>query len=134
MHRLRLRSTILMVGAALTLALPLLALAPSADAVVAASGCNVGTTPAGQISSYPAWGGTQSGLRIACIFKAETGASDVSAKFTVHDFANAVWHNGAARTVQPTATIPSGAHVVHRNELHSRDRLREPVDRRQRWY
>jgi len=50
---------------------------------------------------YPAWPGSQSYLRVACIFDHSTagGGDFVSSTFTIHDFANAVWHNGAARTV-----------------------------------
>jgi hypothetical protein len=58
---------------------------------------------------YPAWPGNQSQLRIACVFDARTGTSMVSAKYTIHDFSNAVWHNGAARTVTNTASIASSA-------------------------
>jgi hypothetical protein len=50
---------------------------------------------------YPAWPGSQSYLRIACIFNHSTGGSGdfVSSTFTIHDFSNTVYHNGAARTV-----------------------------------
>jgi len=50
---------------------------------------------------YPAWPGSQSYLRVACIFNHSTAGSGdfVSSTFTIHDFANAVWHNGAGRTV-----------------------------------
>jgi hypothetical protein len=50
---------------------------------------------------YPAWPGSQSALRVACIFNHSTGGSGdfVSSTFTIHDFSNAVIHNGAARTV-----------------------------------
>jgi hypothetical protein len=58
---------------------------------------------------YPAWPGSQSYLRVACIFDHSTagGGDFVSSTFTIHDFANAVWHNGAARTFAATANTAS---------------------------
>jgi len=50
-----------------------------------------------------------SSLRLACVFQHNTTTDDVSSKFTVHDFKNVIWHNGAARTVTATGAIPSGS-------------------------
>jgi hypothetical protein len=87
-----------------------LAFAPPANASAAAtSGCNVATVPGGQISTYPAWPGTQSSMLLACVFEHNTTNDDTTAKFTIHDFKNAQWHNGAARSVTNTASIASGA-------------------------
>ncbi len=81
--------------------------------VVQTPGCNAGTTPGGQISQYPAWGGTQSGFKVACIFQSETHTppsnNEVSSNFTYHDFPNALYHNGAARSVSPNGNVASGA-------------------------
>jgi hypothetical protein len=110
MHQRRPRRTVLIALGALAMALPLLVIATnSADAAVTTSGCSSAVTPGGQISHYPAWGGTQSGVRAACIFSHDTtNGNDVSASFTLHDFTSAVWHNGAARTITNTAQINSG--------------------------
>jgi hypothetical protein len=55
---------------------------------------------------YPAWPGSQSYLRVACIFNHSTAGSGdfVSSTFTIHDFSNVVYHNGAGRTVTATAS------------------------------
>jgi len=60
---------------------------------------------------YPAWPGSQSYLRVACIFNHSTAGSGdfVSSTFTIHDFANVRYHNGAARTITNTALIPLNA-------------------------
>jgi hypothetical protein len=80
--------------------------------VVAAPGCNAATTPGGQISQYPAWGGTQSGWKAACIFQSETHNpatnNQVTSNFTFHDFPDAIYHNGAARTVSSSAPVAAG--------------------------
>ena len=111
MHQRRPRRTALIAVGALALVLPLLVLASnSADATVVNSGCSSAVTPGGQLSHYPAWGGTQSGVRAACVFSHDTtNGNDVSASFTIHDFTSAVWHNGAARTITNTASIAANA-------------------------
>jgi hypothetical protein len=69
-------------------------------------------TPGGQISHYPAWDGSQSQLRLACVFKSETGSSQVTPNFTIHDFNNVIYHNGAARSVtEAGAGIASGVNT-----------------------
>jgi len=107
MHRRKLGFSIRLAALAAVLIVPILALVPQADASVTASGCKATTTPGGQISTYPAWGATQSGLRAACVFDSRTSHMDVANKFTIHDWAEAVWHNGSARTV--TASLTSGS-------------------------
>ena len=58
---------------------------------------------------FPAAPASQSGLRIACTFDARPATSQASGKFTIHDFAVAQYHNGAARSITNTASIASGA-------------------------
>jgi len=69
-------------------------------------------TPAAEMGHYPAWPGSQSYLRVACIFNHSTGGSGdfVSSTFTIHDFSNVVYHNGAARTV--TASGGAGTTIT----------------------
>jgi hypothetical protein len=68
------------------------------------------------MAHYPAWPGSQSFMRVACIFNHSTvGSGDfVSANFTIHDFSNVIYHNGAARTITNQANIPgaSGSFVA----------------------
>ena len=98
------------VAAAVMVLLVQFAGVPAATAnTPAASGCNAATTPAGQISSYPAWGRSRSSLRVACVFEHNTTEDDVTTQFTIHDFKNVLWHNGAARTVTTAATVGAGA-------------------------
>jgi len=108
MHRRKLGFSIRLAALAAVLIVPVLALVPKADAVVTASGCKASTTPGGQISTYPAWGASQSAMRVACIFDSRNGGQDVASKFTIHDWDTAVWHNGSARTVTVTAGGASG--------------------------
>jgi hypothetical protein len=63
---------------------------------------------------YPAWPGSQSYLRIACIFNHSTGGSGdfVSSTFTIHDFENAVYHNGAARNMSNPAVVALGSLTI----------------------
>jgi len=107
MHRRNLRFSLRLAALAAVLIVPILALVPKADAIVTASGCKATTTPGAQIAMYPAWGGTQSAMRVACIFDSRNGGQDVASKFTIHDWDTAVWHNGGARTVNMTATSGS---------------------------
>jgi hypothetical protein len=75
------------------------------DAAVIPSGCKATTTSGAGMGHYPAWPGSQSYMRVACIFNHSDGGTgdQTSATFTIHDFANAVYHNGAARTVTVAA-------------------------------
>jgi hypothetical protein len=74
----------------------------------ASSGCNASNVPAALISWYPANPGAQSALKVACRFNNQTGASQVSPSFTIHDANVAQYHNGASRTVTVSAAS-SGA-------------------------
>jgi hypothetical protein len=58
-------------------------------------------TPGAEMGHYPAWPGSQSYLRVACIFNHSTAGSGdfVSSTYTIHDFSNVSYHNGAARTI-----------------------------------
>jgi len=105
MHRIRLRWVIPFALAALGM----IVIAPAASAAtpVDISGCKASTAPGAEMGHYPAWPGSQSALRVACIFNAKVGDADanpylVSSKFTIHDFSNVQYHNGAARTVTGT--------------------------------
>jgi hypothetical protein len=83
---------------------------PDAKAAGPSSGCKAAVTPGGQISMFPAWGGSPSALRLACVFEHDTAANDVADAFTIHDFSNVLWHNGAARpVVVDAAGIAPGA-------------------------
>src|SRR4051794_27417945 len=83
---------------------------PVADASTprTTSGCKATTTPGAGINTYPAygtWPGTQSAFSATCVFDARTPGSMVSDSYTIHDFGNLLWHNGAARTIQNTLAI-----------------------------
>src|SRR5262245_46488711 len=97
MHRMRLRWGMPYALAAVGMVV----IAPSAGAAaILMSSCKNSGTPAAEMGHYPAWPGSQSYLRIACIFNRSTGGSGdfVSSTFTIHDFSNVRYHNGAART------------------------------------
>jgi hypothetical protein len=91
---------------------------PAAAAPVDVSGCVNTVSLGARISQYPAYPGDQSQLQAACVINSKTGDNDadpylVSSAFTIHDYPNAVWHNGAARTVNgPAANPPSQAFIV----------------------
>ncbi|MEO7570866.1 MAG: hypothetical protein ABIX10_00360 [Acidimicrobiales bacterium] len=75
----------------------------------AVNGCKNSSVAGAEIGHYPAQPTSQSGLRISCTFKNNTGSSIVSSKFRINDFGVAQYHNGAARTVTTPAAIASGA-------------------------
>jgi hypothetical protein len=80
---------------------------------VTVSGCTAATTPGAGINTFPAtpaWPGSPSALMVSCVLDSRSGSSTVTPSYTVHDFANQLWHNGAARTIQATAApIPAGS-------------------------
>jgi len=103
MHRLRLRWVIPFALAAIgmcVIAPPANANTPNTLNTCKAAG-PPDITPGAEMGHYPAWPGSQSYLRVACIFNHSTGGSGdfVSSTFTIHDFANANYHNGAARQI-----------------------------------
>jgi hypothetical protein len=109
MHRFRNR--LIAVAIASALALPLIGVKP-AEAVPAGNGCNASGVPAALISWYPAQPAAQSALKVACTFNNNTGTSQVSASFTIHDMNQALWHNAAARTVTTSGVTASGATTI----------------------
>lgn len=119
MHRMRLRWVIPFALAAIGMVV----IAPSAGAATPNlnNGCKAGTTAAATMGQYPAWPGSQSYMRIACIFNHSTGGSGdfVSNTFTIHDFANAVYHNGAARSVTASAAVVAGSLAIPVNDCTS---------------
>jgi len=96
MRRLRFGSVIAAVALATGAVIPVLA-SPAG----AATSCP-------EIGEYPAIQAAQSNLRVACNFD----STALSSNFTIHDFQNAVWHNGAARSVTTTAATAVGGTVV----------------------
>jgi hypothetical protein len=95
-------------------------IAPSAAnaAVNTSNGCKANVTGAAEMGMYPTFPGQQSYLRVACIFQhASGGGGDfVSSNFTIHDFTNVLWHNGAARTaINATSTGPTASTITFQN-------------------
>src|SRR5262245_5454304 len=84
-------------------AIGMIAIVPSAAyaAPNLLNGCKASTTSGAEMGHYPAWPGSQSYMRVACIFNHSTGGTGdfVSSTFTIHDFSNVNYHNGAARTI-----------------------------------
>jgi hypothetical protein len=125
MHRTKFgKLTLVAVFAAL--ALVPLAVSPANAAMVPVgagnSGCKAndpspGFHPGAEIGWYPAWAGSQSSARVACVFDAATGTSIVSAKFTIHDSRFVTYHNGGARTVTSTAITAAGANCININDI-----------------
>src|SRR5262245_63774426 len=107
MQRLRLRWVIPFALAAIGMCVIAPSTANAAPNLL--NGCKSTTTAGAGMGHYPAWPGSQSYLRVACIFDHSTagGGDFVSSTFTIHDFSNAVWHNGAARTFAATANTAS---------------------------
>jgi len=99
-------------------AIGMLAIAPSADANTPAlvSGCKANITPGAEFGWYPAWPGSQSFLRVACIFQhansGGAGSSQISSTFTIHDASNIQYHNGAARRVKNSVAVGVGATTI----------------------
>jgi len=101
---------ILIAAMAATVIIPLSMAPAGATGSVGAgnSGCKAndpttGFHPGAEIGWYPAWPGSQSAFRAACVFDSATGTSVVSSKFTIHDARNVEYHDGAARTVTVAA-------------------------------
>jgi len=74
-----------------------------AAALMAASTLVISAAPAGAASDCnesmnPAAGGNASGLIVSCVFS----SAGVSTALTIHDYADAVWHFGQARSVNVT--------------------------------
>ncbi|MEQ1788309.1 MAG: hypothetical protein ABL966_14750 [Acidimicrobiales bacterium] len=63
---------------------------------------------------FPAQPASQSTLKVSCLFESDVDSVDfmVSSNFTIHDFDNAVYHNGAARTMTNSAAIAVGANNI----------------------
>jgi len=88
-------------------------IAPSANAAVNTSnGCKASTTGAAEMAHYPAWPGSQSYLKVGCIFSHNTGNDFVSSNFTVHDFSNVLYHQGAARVVTNASTVNNTSPLI----------------------
>ena len=105
----RTRSTLLAVAFATAMLAPLLTASPASAIPAPGDGCNLTVTPGAEIGQYPAQPSSQSGVVVSCVFNNQPGTSQVAAAFTFTDFANANYHNGAARTVTATAAIALGA-------------------------
>ena len=63
---------------------------------VTVSGCTTTTTSGAGINTYistPAWPGSPSSLMVSCVIDSRTGTSVVTPSYTIHDFANQLWHN-----------------------------------------
>jgi hypothetical protein len=109
MHRLRVRWVVPFALAAIGL----VAIVPSAAnaAPNLLNGCKSTTTPGAEMGHYPAWPGSQSYMRVACILNHSTGGTGdfVSSTLTIHDFSNVIYHNGAARRFAAAANAAAGA-------------------------
>lgn len=111
-----LRSRTIAVALAATL---LAGFAPrSADALPpgASSSCKNSENQSAEMGHYPAQPASQSTLKISCLFESDVDSVDfmVSSNFTIHDFDNAVYHNGAARTVRNVvAAVAVGASSIN---------------------
>jgi hypothetical protein len=86
-------------------------LAPPARALnpVTTSTCVANMTPGAGLNTYPAWPTDPTALAAGCVFDARAGTSMVSNQFTVHDFPNVLYHNGAARTITNKFNILANA-------------------------
>src|SRR4051812_43235251 len=111
MHPTRLSVAVLLTAA---LALAMVAI-PAAPAGAVVSGCTPtangsgAAVPGSEIGEYPATPSGQSFLKVACTFT----ASALSAKFTLHDFQNAFYHQGEARNVvTASSTAVGGSNVT----------------------
>ena len=105
----RTKSTLMAVAFATALLAPLLSASPASAVVVSGDGCNAAAGQGAEIGQYPSMPSSQSGLVISCLFNNQPGTSQVAASFTLADFGNANYHNGAARTVTSTAIVALGA-------------------------
>jgi hypothetical protein len=79
------------------------------------TGCKASLTPGAEIGWYPAWPGSQSYLRLACIFQRATTpppGDQTATTFTIHDASNVQYHNGAARIVKSSGVTASGATTI----------------------
>lgn len=109
----RFRSRLIGVTVAAALATPLLGPATPAAAIPAGNGCNFasGITSA-VIGWFPAAPASMSRLKVACTFNNNTGTSQVSASWSIHDGDVIQYHNGAARTVTTSGVTASGATTI----------------------
>lgn len=120
MRRFRTRSIIAAAAAAVALVASPLAIQPVSAVPATDSTCTyvpppgIGVTSA-QISWYPGAPGSMSGLEVGCVFRNDTGAPMTSPSFTIHDTEQAMWHNGAARTVTTSGVTGSGSSTIQLN-------------------
>jgi hypothetical protein len=115
MHRLKFGSII----GAIALAAGLMAMAASPAGAIA-SGCTPTATggtvgagaaaavPGAEIGQWPANASSQSFLRIACTFT----TAQSSSKYTIHDFADAFYHQGEARNVVTASGTAVGSSTI----------------------
>ena len=82
--------------------------------VVAGLGEPAGAVPVCDIAQFPAFQAAQSGLRFSCLFAngGSAATNEVSGTFTFHDFQNAEYHQGAARTVTVTTAAIAGSGAI----------------------
>ncbi|MEQ1785540.1 MAG: hypothetical protein ABL966_00695 [Acidimicrobiales bacterium] len=74
------------------------------------SGCKNTQNQSAEMGHYPADPGSQSSLKISCLFESDidSPAYMVPSGVTIHDFENAGYHNGAARTLTNAAAVSVG--------------------------
>ncbi len=82
--------------------------------VVSGLGRPAGAVPVCDIAQFPSVQAAQSGLRFSCLFAngGSAGTNEVSGAFTFHDFQNAEYHQGAARTVKVTTAAIAGSGAI----------------------
>ena len=73
-----------------------------------------GAVPVCDIAQFPSVQAAQSGLRFSCLLGngGTAATNEVSGAFTFHDFQNAEYHQGAARTVKVTAAAIAGSGAI----------------------
>jgi hypothetical protein len=98
------------------LSTPLFGPASPAGAIPAGDGCNFasGITSA-VIGWFPAAPASMSRLKVACTFNNNTGTSQVSASWSIHDGDAIQYHNGAGRTVTTSGATSSGSSTIQLN-------------------
>ena len=92
----------------------LAALAVTTVLTVAPRPASAAITSTCDISQFPAIAATQSQLQFSCLFtnSANPLLNELSSNFTFHDFANAQYHQGAARRATVTAASASGGLTI----------------------
>lgn len=112
------RTRLIAAGAAAALLAPIISvLTPGTGSALPpsrSSSCKNLQNPGAEMGMYPADPAGQSSLKISCLFESDIDSANymISYGYTIHDFENVVYHNGAARWVTNSSAVAVNASAI----------------------